>query len=373
MHSHSSQWLPNWPPSSLASVRWARAASCRPSVISSSPTVSAAHAMNGSFCWRKPSSAVDAACSAPSKSSTIGRIHETASCAALSRYGIVDAPLEPLDPLERGQRAVVVTNLDCGDGRDQQQLGLRAVVQCVGSEQQLLDPGPALGHAIPHLPEQPEDRGRCAAAARCRGVKNQRMATPRFPSSVRNRSAHSACRSAGQSAFSTSAPKYSACRRSTSAQVRAGGKALGGQLPYGCEHAEPRPGVGRVDAHQAVPGERIEQIERPVLGEIGNVHGRLERPAVDEDRQRGQHLLLGVIEQPDAPFDGRAQRALTFGKVDRAGTQRVEADFRAERAMHPGSSRRVRAAASSMASGRPSRRRQISTTASALSSVKAKS
>ena len=36
-------------------------------------------------------------------------------------------------------------------------------------------------------------------------------------------------------------------------------------------------------------------------------------------------MLLGVIEQPDAPFDGRAQRALTFGKIDRAGTQGVEA------------------------------------------------
>ena len=43
-------WLPNRPPSSLASVRCARAASCRPSVISSNPTVRAAHAMNGSFC-----------------------------------------------------------------------------------------------------------------------------------------------------------------------------------------------------------------------------------------------------------------------------------------------------------------------------------
>ena len=48
---------------------------------------------------------------------------------------IVDAPLESLDPLDRGLRAVVVTNLDRSNGRDQQQLGLRAILQCVGSEQ----------------------------------------------------------------------------------------------------------------------------------------------------------------------------------------------------------------------------------------------
>jgi hypothetical protein len=73
-----------------------------------------------------------------------------------------------------------------------------------------------------------------------------------------------------------------------------------------------------------VPGKRIEQIERPVLGEIGNAHGCLERPALDEDRQRGQHLALRVIEQPDAPFDRRTQRALTLGKIGRAGAQGIE-------------------------------------------------
>ena len=54
---------------------------------------------------RKPSSAVDAARSAPSKSSTIGRIHETASCAALSRYGSSMLPVQLLKALERGERA----------------------------------------------------------------------------------------------------------------------------------------------------------------------------------------------------------------------------------------------------------------------------
>ena len=108
-------------------------------------------------------------------------------------------------------------------------------------------------------------------------------------------------------------------------QVRGDGKPLGGELPYGCEHPESRPDNGRIDADQAVPSERVEQIERPIFGEAGNVHGCRDRPAFDKDRQGGEHVLLGVIEQPDAPFDGRAQRALTFGKIHRAGTQSVEA------------------------------------------------
>ncbi len=38
-------------------------------------------------------------------------------------------------------------------------------------------------------------------------------------------------------------------------------------------------------------------------------------------------MPLGVLEQPDAPFNGRAQCALTLGKIDGAGTQGVETIF----------------------------------------------
>jgi hypothetical protein len=107
--------------------------------------------------------------------------------------------------------------------------------------------------------------------------------------------------------------------------VGAGTKPLGGQLPDGFQHVEPWPGVGRVDLHEAVPGECIEQIERHVFREIGDSRGRLDRPPVSEDREGGEHVPLGVLEQPDAPFNGRPQCALTLGKVDRAGTQGVEA------------------------------------------------
>ena len=71
--------------------------------------------------------------------------------------------------------------------------------------------------------------------------------------------------------------------------------------------------------------ERIEQIQRPVFGEIGNVHGCFDRPSLDEDRQRGQHLPLCVAEQADAPLDRRAQRTLARGKIGWAGPQSLEA------------------------------------------------
>ena len=155
--------------------------------------------------------------------------------------------------------------------------------------------------------------------------------------------------------------------------VFAGNKPLGGQLSDGFQHVEPRPGVGGVDLHEAVPGECIQQIERGVFGEIGDSRSRVDRPPVSEDGEGGQHVPLGVLEQPEAPFNGRrAQCALTFGEIDRADTQGVEAISEPIEQCTRFQQSRL-AWAGSMASGRPSRRRQISTTANALSSVRAKS
>ncbi len=109
-----------------------------------------------------------------------------------------------------------------------------------------------------------------------------------------------------------------------SVAVRARGEAFGGELSNGREHAEPWPGVGGDDAHEAVPGERIQQVEHLVLGALGNVRCGGDRPSVDEDRQAGQQVPLRVVEEVDAPFDGGAEGALPFGEIDRAGTQRVE-------------------------------------------------
>ena len=100
------------------------------------------------------------------------------------------------------------------------------------------------------------------------------------------------------------------------------------------------------------------------------MRGGLDRPAVDEDRQGGQHAA--PRRRRGARRSIRRSRAACAdargGRPGRHPTRR--GDCRAERATPSGSSSRARAAASSMASGRPSRRRQISTMASALSSVK---
>ena len=73
-----------------------------------------------------------------------------------------------------------------------------------------------------------------------------------------------------------------------------------------------------------------------------------------------------------APVDRRAQGALAVGRVARAASERRPARVRVGRAAARTSSSVVRAAASSIASGSPSRRRQISATAPALPSVSSK-
>jgi hypothetical protein len=110
-------------------------------------------------------------------------------------------------------------------------------------------------------------------------------------------------------------------------QPRAAGEALGRELAHRCQHAEPRSGIDCLDLHKAVPDEGVEQVQDLIVGEAGDVHGGVHRPALDEDREHLQHLLLRSIEQPEAPLDGRAQRALTLRQVRRAGAEGVEAVF----------------------------------------------
>ena len=116
-------------------------------------------------------------------------------------------------------------------------------------------------------------------------LTNHRMATRRFSSSIRSRSAHSECRSAGHSALTTSAREVLGVSLLDSVPVGTGGEALGGELAHRREHPEPRPGVGRDDAHEAVPSERIQQVEHLVFGALGDDRRGGDRPSVGEDRQ----------------------------------------------------------------------------------------
>ena len=136
------------------------------------------------------------------------------------------------------------------------------------------------------------------------------------------------------------------------------------------QHPESRFGAGRVDADQAVTRQCS---SRPAcrLGVRHCDRGRIEAPPVGEHRQHRQQSRSAVVEQTDAPLDGRAERPLAFREVDRARSAR-RARSRAGPRRAVGREEPVRAAASSIASGTPSRRRQISRTAALFSAVSAK-
>src|SRR6266536_4813904 len=82
---------------------------------------------------------------------------------------------------------------------------------------------------------------------------------------------------------------------------------LGRELPDGLEHPEPRSVVGRIDVHEAVPDEGLEEVEGSVLAEVSDVRRRLDRPAVGEYGERGEHGPFGVVEESDTPINGGAQ------------------------------------------------------------------
>ena len=294
-----------------------------------------------------------------------------ASCAGALEVRVVDVADETVEPVDRRHGALVIADLQGRDGRGEQQLGACDIIQAVGAALHLGDPGTTFGHAASHLPEQPQDaehvREWCDVVREepADGDPDVLLVGPhalgplglsfRGPVGVRHQRAEVPC-----------VPRLDV------GEILAVGEALGGELPHGGQHVEPRPGVHRVDGNEAVARQRVEQIERLVLGQTCDVHRGLDLPPVDEDRQRGQHPLLDFFEEPEAPLDRRPQRSLPFGEIDRAGAQGVEAAFQAAPARRlgpaPGSERRP----SSMASGRPSTSRQISATATTLSSVRAK-
>ena len=85
--------------------------------------------------------------------------------------------------------------------------------------------------------------------------------------------------------------------------------------------------------------------------------GRLERAAADEDGEAAEQRLLScVVEQLEAPADRVAQRPLARPARRARPTSAARAGAPAARASWSGSSNLTRAAASSIASGRQSRR-----------------
>ena len=173
-------------------------------------------------------------------------------------------------------------------------------------------------------------------------ARNQPMATRMFSSSARMRSAHWACPSAGQSAFATSAPKCPACRRWTSARSSLSARRSAASSRTAASMWNLGPGSTASTVTRLCPASASSRSSVRSSVQTGDVHGGLDRPPVDEDRQRGQHPSLGFVEEPDAPLDGRPQRSLPFGEIDRAGAQGVEASFQPRQqggwVQHPGAS-----------------------------------
>jgi hypothetical protein len=89
---------------------------------------------------------------------------------------------------------------------------------------------------------------------------------------------------------------------------------------------------------------------------------RVERAAAAEHRETREQALLIGSEEVVAPFDGRAQGALALGQVSRPASQEWQPPIES-REICAADNVFTRAAASSNASGRSSRRRQISATA----------
>ena len=170
---------------------------------------------------------------------------------------------------------------------------------------------------------------------------------------------------------------YAACARSVAAASPLLEQPLAAVLAERLEHDEARLAVvGHALHEQAVVDERgdaVEDVDAQVLAGVADGLGRLERAAAGEDRQAAKELLLGRCQQVVAPLDraGAASAGVPAGRARRRSAAR--AAVRCGPAVRAGGRILTRAAASSIASGRPSSRRQISTTAPAFFGVSAKS
>ena len=148
---------------------------------------------------------------------------------------------------------------------------------------------------------------------------------------------------------------------------------LAGELPDRLQHPEARLAVrGDVVAQQALAAS--DSSPSSTGDPAGGAHrvGRLDVEAAVEDRQAGEQPPLALAQEIVAPGDRPAQRPVPHRQVSRPLHQEDQA------LLQPGQQRlldrktRVRAAASSIARGRPSSRWQISATAAAFVASSAK-
>ena len=91
-------------------------------------------------------------------------------------------------------------------------------------------------------------------------------------------------------------------------------------LADGLEHQQAGVGARAVAAHELLVDQPFECIE---VG-AGHPLGRLDRRASSEDGEAPERLCLGLAEEPVAPIDRGAQRALPVGRVERTGAEDIQ-------------------------------------------------
>ena len=106
--------------------------------------------------------------------------------------------------------------------------------------------------------------------------------------------------------------------------VGPGRQPLGHERADGLQHPRPGPEPGAVEVDQAVPGQRLGQLQRPVLIQARYLGGGRDGPAVGEHRRDLQQRPLGISQQAYAPSHRGTKGALPLRKVYRAGAERIQ-------------------------------------------------
>ena len=223
------------------------------------------------------------------------------------------------------QRRRIVAHLVGGHRRGPHQLGARLRAQRAGGRQELIDPAAGLGQVLPQEPERPQDpeqmrqrRGIVAQVPAHRGGEVARFGLQAIEQRVVAGPAQRPVGPLGQR------PVVAGVAAADLAGVGPARQPLGDEGADGLQHPRPRAGPAVVQVDQAVLGEGLRQLQRPVLVQAGHLRRGLDGPAVHEHRHGLQQGALGVVEQAHAPLDRGPQGLLALGQVHRARPQRVE-------------------------------------------------
>ena len=106
-------------------------------------------------------------------------------------------------------------------------------------------------------------------------------------------------------------------------RLAADGELLERILPDDLEHQHARLALAR-RPEQAVRDERLELAQQDVLVDAADRGHGLDRRAAREDGETGEQSLLVLVEEAEAPVDGRAHRLLTRRRVPAAGDEQLD-------------------------------------------------